>query len=159
MKAQHFLSFLGGALLLFFPSQLLAQAGPDDVTPAKLEAFWNDNVTAIIKLDRKKIIEQTYFPLEGEWFVVFDMWESTEEELQEAYKERMEEIFDQELRDLLAENTAEILSVEEYEEDTILSLPLFFDVEVDGDIYESTVILEFRMIAEKWMLTAIHYAG
>lgn len=148
-----------GLFAFFLSGTLSAQAGPDDVTESKLKKFWASHIQPIIDLDREKIIDQTNFPLAGEWYAEFDMWESTPEELQEAYVERLDEIFDEEFRKTLAGLTWENLEVGELEDGYLINLPLLFVEEVDGDIYESAMILEFTMINNKWMLTAIMFAG
>ncbi|OFZ40564.1 MAG: hypothetical protein A3D92_11545 [Bacteroidetes bacterium RIFCSPHIGHO2_02_FULL_44_7] len=159
MQAKFFSASLLGFFLAFFSFQVHAQAGPDDVTPEKLQAFWNSNIQAMISLDKEKIIEQTYFPLAGEWYAIFDMWESTEEELQEVYVERLEEMYNEEFRSVLSSYTWENIGVAETEEGTFLSIYILFEEVIDDEVLESAIILEFSLIEENWMLTAMTFAG
>lgn len=159
MKATLFSSSLIGLFLTFSAFQAHAQAGPDDVTPEKLQAFWNSNIQAMINLDREKIVEQTYFPLAGEWYAVFDMWESTEEELHEAYVERLEELYNEEFRAMLREYTWENIGVADTEEGTYLTIYLLFEEVIEEEVMESAIILEFGLIEENWMLTGMTFAG
>jgi len=159
MKAKFFSSSLLGLFLAFLSFQVHAQAGPDDVTPEKLHAFWNSNIQAMINLDKEKIVEQTNFPLAGEWYAVFDMWESTEEELQEAYVERLEELYNEEFRSILRGYTWENIGVADTEEGTFLSIYILFEEIIDDEVLESAIILEFSLIEENWMLTAMTFAG
>lgn len=159
MKAKLFTAPLLGLFLTFSTFQVNAQAGPDDVTPEKLQAFWNSNIQAMINLDREKIIEQTNFPLAGEWYAVFDMWESTEEELHEAYVERLEELYNEEFRAILSKYTWENIGVADTEEGTYLTVYILFEEIIDGEVMESAIILEFGLYDENWMLHAMTFAG
>lgn len=147
------------AILFAFLGKVNAQAGMDDVTDAELQKFWKSNIGAIVSLDKPKVIAQTYFPLGGEWNFVLDVYDVSEEELEAAYKERLEEIFDEDLRSRLKEMTWESVAILDFEEGILLSVIVLSEEVYEEEVIEFGVELSFDKIDGKWMLVSINYMG
>lgn len=147
------------AILFAFLGKVNAQAGMDDVTDTELQKFWKSNIGAIVSLDKPKVIAQTYFPLGGEWNFVLDVYDVSEEELEAAYKERLEEIFDEDLRSRLKEMTWESVAILDFEEGILLSVIVLSEEVYEEEVIEFGVELSFDKIDGKWMLVSINYMG
>lgn len=158
MRAHPFSLILLALSFILLPLSGFAQEEAE-FSKEELQKLWNSNVKAIIDLDQEKIIQQTNFPLEGDWFAAYELWDASEEELQEAYTNDPAVVFDQETRDILRQMTWEDIIVNDYEEGVVLSVPIYTTYEVDGEFYEFATFLEFASIDDQWMLIAIVYAG
>jgi hypothetical protein len=143
---------------LFSYNPVCAQEGAQ-YDQQELQNLWNSNIRAIIDLDVEKIIQQTNFPLQGDWYVAYELWDASEEELQEAYINDPGVVFDPDTRARLAEMSWEEIVVNDYEEGIVLSVPVYLSYEAEGEIYEFVTFYEFAKIEEQWMLIGIVYAG
>ena len=132
---------------LFYTAFGFAQIAEQD-----FEDLWSDNIQAIANLKKEKIIEQTNFPLEGDWSMMLDLPEGgTEQE----YTDNLENIFSETLRAALKNSKPEDLKSdggnlvytysETYSED---------DME-----FEFMTFYTFQKIEGKWMLVSIFSAG
>jgi hypothetical protein len=158
MKSQLLLLFLFLVTSSFVKTSAYAQDGAV-FSEAELQKFWDSNIKAIVDLDADKIIQQTNFPLQGDWYVAYELWEASDEELEQAYKNDPGVVFDPDVRSMLASMTWENVTVNDYEEGIVLTVPVYLTYEEEGEIYEFATIFEFATIDEQWMLIAIVYAG
>lgn len=158
MKSHLSLLFLFLVIFPFVKSSAYAQEGAV-FSEEELQKFWNSNIKAIVELDQEKIIQQTNFPLQGDWYVAYELWDASEEELQEAFTTDPGVVFDPDVRSMLGSMTWQNVIVNDYEEGVVLTVPVYLSYEAEGEIYEFATIFEFATIDEQWMLIAIVYAG
>lgn len=146
-------------LSFFFLHHAVLAQDVEEFDQAVLQKVWNSNIKAIIDLDVDKIVSQTNFPLTGDWFAAYELWEASNEELQEAYTADPGVVFDEDLRNMLRQMTWEDIVVDELDGGTILSVPIYITFEEEGEVYEFATILEFADFGEEWLLVAIFFAG
>ncbi|NVO03376.1 MAG: hypothetical protein HXX09_11815 [Bacteroidetes bacterium] len=136
-----------------------SQINKIDSSDAVKQSFWNDNIAAIIHLDKEKIIEQTNFPLKGEWYQEFELWEASEAQLKAAYIDKIEKVFDElviiGLKKLTWKNASFKLIDGEY------GISVIYDrVELeDHNFIYFSYELVFKKINNHWMLTEINFIG
>ena len=133
-------------LLLFIAPIALAQ----EIDKDEAEDFWEDNIQAILDLDKEKVMTQTNFPLntfDGDWD-------------QRAFESGFDLIFNEDLiADLKYQSVRDIQSVEYEPGEITIILDIFSVTEIDGEEFESATILSFKKFEGSWKLYDIKMAG
>lgn len=126
--------------------------GFSQITEQDAKDLWSDNIQAIATLDKEKIIEQTRFPLEGEWALMLDLMDGgTELE----YAKNLEYIFPEALRTALISSTHQ-----ELRPDGENLVYTYMETYTEDDMeFEFMTFYTFQKIAGKWMLISIISAG
>lgn len=128
-------------------------------TEDELKLLWNNEVQALVKLDRKAIRTQCASYIGGEWGWVIGLEKNEDEWSVEDFLMHVEEILDAELRENLQYGDPSMIEVVETDEGYELQIAIFSSFEEDGEIYESAVFIIYTEEEGKWKLSAIRYAG
>lgn len=132
-------------LLVIAPITLAQEIDKDEA-----EDFWEDNIQAILDLDKEKVMTQTNFPLntfDGDWD-------------QRAFESGFDLIFNEDLiADLKYQSVRDIQSVEYEPGEITIILDIFSVTEIDGEEFESATILSFKKFEGSWKLYDIKMAG
>ena len=132
-------------LLVIAPITLAQEIDKDEA-----QDFWEDNIQAILDLDKEKVMTQTNFPLntfDGDWD-------------QRAFESGFDLIFNEDLiADLKYQSVRDIQSVEYEPGEITIILDIFSVTEIDGEEFESATILSFKKFEGSWKLYDIKMAG
>jgi len=125
-----------------------------------VQAFWDNNIQEIVRLDKVKIIEHTHFPVDGSWGYAVDYNLDPADWTDELFKDNLDKIFDESLRAVLKGMDYNQL-VHHRDENGALNfmIQLFFETEIDGTKLESSTILFFKCYNQIWKLYKIEYIG
>ncbi|MFT5860875.1 MAG: hypothetical protein ACI865_002991 [Flavobacteriaceae bacterium] len=121
-----------------------------EVDEDEAEIFWEDNIQAILDLDKEKVMSQTNFPLS-----TFDGdWDS------KAFESGFDLIFNEDLIAQLKYESVRSIQPVEYEPgEMTYMLVILSSTEIDGEQFESATMLSFKKYEGSWKLYRIDMAG
>ena len=127
-----------------------ANAFAQGIKRTEPQEFWETNIQAIISGDVDQVVKQSYFPMstfEGDW---------SEEDFIDAF----DILFDESTIAALPSMTyRDIQTPDEGSRNLEYILVVSTSTEIDGELYESALILSFSKIEGEWMLYHIDMAG
>lgn len=148
------MKFVISFVILSLSTLVFAQPGE-----VELKAIWDNQVQAIVKLDKAGIRKQCASYVAGEWGWVIGLESNEDDWSVDDLVNNADLIFDEELRENLQYGDPSMLEVVETESGYEVQLAIFSSFEDEGDVYESAVFIIYSKIEGIWKLSAIQYAG
>lgn len=126
----------------------------------ELKKFWNDCILPIINLDKDKLEQIVYFPLAGDWGYMVGLNKPEELWTEKEFYNNLQKLFHPKYLDKLKKQTFKDISVYRQDDGEInLLVTVNFEKKVRNFKTESSTILRFRKINNKWKLYVISHAG
>ncbi|GEM_PF-2497489 len=133
-----------------------------EVNDNMLKELWESHIVPIRQLDEKTIIDQTHFPLKGEWFWEYQADYEQRGEIwneRQAFEMHLSDIFYEDMRKGLDNYSWKDLENIEGENGQKLRLVASYTEEIEFNYVEFAYALEFEFLEGKWWLIAIHFIG
>ncbi len=132
----------------------------NNIDTLELKKFWNDCMFPIMKLDKVKLKQIVNFPLAGDWGYMVGLNKSEEQWNEKEFYNHLQKLFYPEYIDKLKKQTYKDVNVYQQDDGEInLLVTVHFEKKVDNFKTESSTILRFRKINNRWMLYVIFHAG
>lgn len=144
---------------LLFAFLLIGANTFGQVTQDDLNIIWEENVDAIVRMDRDVIDQFVIHAPEGEWGYIVGLEGSSDEWTKEQFMDNLESIFSDDLRLEFRMGDVDMLEVVQEDAPSIVHLTHFTSEEYEGEIYESATIIVFEKLDGQWFLTRIMLAG
>lgn len=141
------------SILVFVSTLCSAQIDQEEI-----EQFWNTQIDAIVKLDKKAINKYSLHPPNGDWGYLVGLDEEVSW-THDNFLENLEYIFFEELRTYLKEGNSELVEIWDSEEGLFLIIKYNELIYEDEMEFETTTILQFSKIDGNWILTEYLIAG
>ena len=126
----------------------------------ELKKIWNDCMFPIMNLDKEKLKQIVYFPLAGDWGYMVGLNKSEELWTEKEFYYNLQKLFHPKYIDKLKKQTFKDISVYQQNDGEInLLVAVNFETKVGNIKTESSTILRFRKIINKWKLYVIFHAG
>ncbi len=126
----------------------------------ELKKFWNDCMLPIMSLDKDQLKQIVNFPLAGDWGHMVGLNKPEEQWTEKEFYSNLQKLFYPEYLDKLKKQTYKDINVYQQDNGEInLLVTANFEMTVDNFKTESSTILRFKKINNKWKLYVISHAG
>ena len=126
----------------------------------ELKTFWEKNLMPLVKGDKNKFIQQTHFPLKGDWGYMMQLDKPEDQWTKDDFMNGFDKLFNQKFIDklkTLSHKDMEVRKIENEELEFLVSAS--FEDWVDEYKDEWTIILRFKKINGEYKLYMINGAG
>lgn len=126
----------------------------------ELKKFWNDCMFPIMNLDKNRLKQIVNFPLAGDWGHLIGLNKPEEQWTEKEFYNHLQKLFYPEYLDKLKKQTYKDINVYQQDDGEInLLVTVHFEKRIDNVKTESSTILRFRKINNRWMLYVFIHAG
>lgn len=136
--------------LLFFAILFMGSfANAQSINKTEPQQFWDTHILAILDKDVERVIDQSIFPMEtfeGEWS-------------KKDFRDAFDIIFDATTLEALGNQSYRDIDSYDDGDGLVYTVVISTSTEIDGELYESALILSFSKFDKDWKLFKIDVAG